>query len=55
MEVFGLARVRPVRTMRTPHSSKVTLPSTFRMVSSPCMIAESYASLAVDESFLTDL
>ena len=37
------ARVRPVRTMRTPHSSKVTLPSTFRTVSTPCMIVESYA------------
>ena len=49
------ARVRPVRTMRTPHSSKVTLPSTFRTVSTPCMIAESYAPLAGDESFLTVL
>jgi hypothetical protein len=49
------ARIRPVRTMRTPHSSKVTLPRTFRTVSTPCMIVESYASLANDESFLTDL
>src|SRR4051812_18902087 len=31
------ARVRPVRTMRTPHSSKATLPSTFIMVATPCM------------------
>ncbi len=40
------ARVSPVRTMRTPHSSKATLPTTFRMVSTPCMIGESYASPA---------
>ena len=33
------ARVSPVRTMRTPHSSSATLPSTFRTVSTPCMIA----------------
>ena len=49
------ARVRPVRTMRTPHSSRHTLPRTFRMVSTPCMIAESYASSFDDESFLTIL
>ena len=41
------ARVRPVRTMRTPHSSKATLPMTFRTISAPCMICESYAPLAL--------
>ena len=39
------ARVRPVRTMRTLHSSRHTLPRTFRMVSTPCMIGQAYASL----------
>jgi hypothetical protein len=54
-KVAPKARVSPVRTMRTPHSSSATLPSTFRMVSTPCTIGESYASIFVDESFLTDL
>jgi hypothetical protein len=44
-----------VRTMRTPHSSSATLPSTLRTVSTPCMIAEPYASIFIDESFLTVL
>jgi hypothetical protein len=35
------ARVRPVRTMRTPHSSRATLPMTFRMVVTPCITVES--------------
>ena len=38
------ARVSPVRTMRTPQSSRQTLPKTFRTVSTPCMIGEPYAS-----------
>ena len=35
------ARVRPVRTMRTPHSSRATLPMTLRMVLTPCIADES--------------
>src|SRR6185369_6472358 len=49
------ARVSPVRTMRTPHSSRATLPRTFRTVSTPCMIFANYASSTGDESFLTNL
>ena len=35
------ARVRPVRTMRTPHRRRATLPMTFRMVLTPCITFES--------------
>jgi len=55
----GAARRRSARQARAhhahAHSSSATLPSTFRMVSTPCMIAESYASFLIDESFLTNL
>ena len=47
------ARVRPVRTMRTPHSRSATAPITLRIVVTPSMTPSPYASRADDQSFLT--
>ena len=49
------ARVRPVRTMRTPHSSRATLPSDVQDGVDAMHDRGPYASLAVRESFLTIL